>query len=48
MARYVRLIAEGRYQDAIEVIRETVLISIPGWVPGLHPCEEERRGGPGE
>lgn len=41
VARYVRLIAEGRFQDAIEVVRERVPFP---HVLGLichHPCEDE-------
>ena len=42
---YVRLIADGRYQDALEIIRETVPFP---HVLGLvcdHPCETECRRG---
>lgn len=43
VARYVRLIAEGRYQDAIEVIRETVPLPYTLGCVCPHPCEEECR-----
>ncbi|GAK61679.1 2Fe-2S iron-sulfur cluster binding domain protein [Candidatus Vecturithrix granuli] len=45
VARYVRLIAEGRYQDAIEVIRETVPFPYSLGCVCPHPCEEECRRG---
>jgi NADPH-dependent glutamate synthase beta subunit-like oxidoreductase/NAD-dependent dihydropyrimidine dehydrogenase PreA subunit len=45
VARYVRLIAEGRYQDAIEVIRETVPLPYSLGCVCPHPCEEECRRG---
>jgi len=45
VARYVRLIAEGRYQDAIEVIRETVPLPYTLGCVCPHPCEEECRRG---
>jgi NADPH-dependent glutamate synthase beta subunit-like oxidoreductase/ferredoxin len=38
--RYVRLIAEGRYQDALEVIRETVPFPHTLGCVCHHPCEE--------
>lgn len=39
-ARYVRLIAEGRFQDALEVVRERVPFpKVLGYVCD-HPCEE--------
>jgi len=42
-ARYVQLIAQGRYQDALEVIREKVPFpKVLGYVCD-HPCEEECR-----
>ncbi|MCX5701558.1 MAG: FAD-dependent oxidoreductase [Candidatus Omnitrophica bacterium] len=44
-ARYVRLIAEEKYQDALEVIREKVPFpKILGYVCD-HPCEEACRRG---
>lgn len=44
-ARYVRLIAEGKYQDALEVIREKVPFpKVLGYVCD-HPCEEACRRG---
>ncbi len=44
-ARYVKLIAAGRYDDALEVIREKVPFpEILGYVCD-HPCEEECRRG---
>ena len=45
VARYVRLIAEGRYQDAIEVIRETVPLPYTLGCVCPHPCEEACRRG---
>jgi len=43
VARYVQLIAQGRYQDALEVIREKVPFpKVLGYVCD-HPCEEECR-----
>jgi NADPH-dependent glutamate synthase beta subunit-like oxidoreductase/NAD-dependent dihydropyrimidine dehydrogenase PreA subunit len=43
--RYVRLIAEKRFQDALEVIRERVPFPhVLGWVCH-HPCEEACRRG---
>ena len=45
VARYVRLIAEGRYQDAIEVIRETVPLPYTLGCVCPHPCEDECRRG---
>ncbi len=45
VARYVRLIAEGRYQDSIEVIRETVPLPHSLGCVCPHPCEEECRRG---
>ncbi len=43
--RYVRLIAEGRFQDAAEVIREkTPFVNVLGCVCD-HPCEEACRRG---
>ncbi|MGB2600407.1 MAG: 2Fe-2S iron-sulfur cluster-binding protein, partial [Candidatus Omnitrophota bacterium] len=45
VARYVRLIAEGRYQDALEVVREKVPFPhVLGCVCD-HPCEEPCRRG---
>ncbi len=45
VSRYVRLIAEGRFQDALEVVREKVPFPhILGCVCD-HPCEEECRRG---
>ena len=38
--RYVRLIAEGRFQDALEVIRETVPFPHTLGCVCHHPCEE--------
>lgn len=38
--RYVRLIAEGRFQDSIEVIRETVTFPYVLGCVCHHPCEE--------
>jgi len=40
VSRYVRLIAEGRYQDALEVIRETVPFPHTLGCVCHHPCEE--------
>lgn len=45
VARYVRLIAEGRYQDAIEVIRETVPLPYTLGCVCPHPCEGACRRG---
>ncbi len=45
VARYVRLIAEGRYQDAIEVIRETVPLPYTLGCVCPHPCEDACRRG---
>jgi len=45
VARYVRLIAEGRYQDAIEVIRETVPLPHTLGCVCPHPCEDACRRG---
>ncbi len=43
VARYVQLIAQGRYLDALEVIREKVPFpKVLGYVCD-HPCEEECR-----
>jgi len=43
--RYVRLIAEGRFQDAVEVIREkTPFVNVLGCVCD-HPCEQACRRG---
>ena len=43
ISRYVRLIAEGRLQDSIEVIRETVTFPHVLGCVCHHPCEEECR-----
>ncbi|MCG6880612.1 MAG: FAD-dependent oxidoreductase [Deltaproteobacteria bacterium] len=45
VSRYVRLIAEGRYQDAIEVIRETVPLPYTLGCVCPHPCEGACRRG---
>ena len=45
VARYVRLIAEKRYQDAIEVIRETVPLPYTLGCVCPHPCEDACRRG---
>ena len=45
VSRYVRLIAEGRYQDAIEVIRETVPLPHTLGCVCPHPCETACRRG---
>ncbi|HKI48084.1 MAG TPA: FAD-dependent oxidoreductase [Desulfobacteria bacterium] len=45
VSRYVRLIAEGRYQDAIEVIRETVPLPYTLGCVCPHPCESACRRG---
>jgi len=39
--RYVRLVAEGRYQDAIEVIRQKLPFPESLGLVCHHPCEEE-------
>ena len=43
VSRYVRLIAEGRFQDSIEVIRQTVTFPHVLGCICHHPCEEECR-----
>ncbi|HOW89363.1 MAG TPA: 2Fe-2S iron-sulfur cluster-binding protein, partial [Elusimicrobiales bacterium] len=43
--RYVRLIAEGRYQDALEVIREKVPFPLALGYACNHACEEVCRRG---
>ncbi|EFK09230.1 2Fe-2S iron-sulfur cluster binding domain protein [delta proteobacterium NaphS2] len=45
VSRYVRLIAEGRYQDAVEVIRETVPLPHTLGCVCPHPCETACRRG---
>jgi len=43
VSRYVRLIAEGRFQDALEVIREKVPFPLVLGYVCDHPCEEACR-----
>jgi len=45
IARYVRLIAAGRFQDALEVIREKVPFPLVLGYACNHPCEEACRRG---
>ncbi|MDD5613647.1 MAG: FAD-dependent oxidoreductase [Candidatus Omnitrophica bacterium] len=40
VSRYVRLVAEGRFQDSLEVIRETVPFPHVLGCVCTHPCEE--------
>ena len=41
VSRYVRLVAEGRFQDSLEVIRETVPFPHVLGCVCTHPCEEK-------
>ena len=43
VSRYVRLVAEGRFQDALEVIREKVPFPLVLGYVCDHPCEEACR-----
>ena len=45
ISRYVRLIAEGRFQDSIEVVRETVTFPHSLGLVCHHPCEDDCRRG---
>jgi len=45
VARYVRLIAAGKFQDALEVIREKVPFPLVLGYACNHPCEEACRRG---